>query len=549
MHARPPVPVLGRAPAGCARVLALSSFGLRGLGAGHRRRRDVRGRPGARLGTAAGRDRAQPARAARRDISTDGARRRDRVRVGPVRAADDAGRGLSVAARHAGGHRLGRVRIFAAAVSQLPWRRAATTPASMTGVRIEIEGEIVTLAATDRYRLGGARAELESRHWQLSAAALVLARTLADTAKSLTGGAEVTDRPGGREHRRRHDRLRVRWAPHDDPAARRRVPKYRSLLPPTPRRARVRTPPRWPRPSSASHWWRRATPRCGSASAAASTLEAGGGDDAHARKRSRRRTRANEMTIAFNPTYLLDGLGGVRLRRGAPAFTTPTKPAAVLTGKVAGDYRPPADAGPPRGDLVAALTTVTGGCVRHDVLADFAGGRSATRDHRSGPHGRQHEKRLGQGGHQVVGFDRNPEVSDVGSIEELLDVLRRRARGGSWCRPGKLITVPPSPALGDRLDAGDIVIDGGNAATATSIRHAAELKEKGIGFVDVGVSGGVWGLTEGYALMVGGDAKTSPRCSPSSTPSSPREIPASCTPARSAPATSPRWSTTASSTD
>src|SRR5690606_915750 len=59
--------------------------------------------------------------------------------------------------------------------------------------------------------------------------------------------------------------------------------------------------------------------------------------------------------------------------------------------------------------------------------------------------------------------------------------------------------------LGELLDAGDLVVDGGNSHYVDDQKHAGELSAKGIGFVDCGVSGGVWGLQNGYALMCGGD--------------------------------------------
>ncbi|MCU1676910.1 MAG: 6-phosphogluconate dehydrogenase, partial [Frankiales bacterium] len=113
------------------------------------------------------------------------------------------------------------------------------------------------------------------------------------------------------------------------------------------------------------------------------------------------------------------------------------------------------------------------------------------------------KKRLELGGHQIVGFDRNPEVSDVGSLEELLDALQTPRAVWVMVPAGK-ITADTIDALADRLAPGDIVIDGGNSKWLDDIAHAEQLAAKGIGFVDCGVSGGVWGLTEGYALMAGG---------------------------------------------
>jgi 6-phosphogluconate dehydrogenase len=62
-------------------------------------------------------------------------------------------------------------------------------------------------------------------------------------------------------------------------------------------------------------------------------------------------------------------------------------------------------------------------------------------------------------------------------------------------------------SLAEMLDGGDTVIDGGNSNYKETMRRAAFLEEKGISFVDVGTSGGVWGLAEGYSMMVGGDEK------------------------------------------
>ena len=122
-------------------------------------------------------------------------------------------------------------------------------------------------------------------------------------------------------------------------------------------------------------------------------------------------------------------------------------------------------------------------------------------------------KRLSQGGHQVVGFDRNPEVSDVGSIEEMLDVLQPPR--AVWVMvPAGEITEDTINNLADRLEPGDVIIDGGNTRYTDSMRRAAALEAKGIGFLDVGVSGGVWGLTEGYALMVGGSTENVERLKP-----------------------------------
>ena len=111
--------------------------------------------------------------------------------------------------------------------------------------------------------------------------------------------------------------------------------------------------------------------------------------------------------------------------------------------------------------------------------------------------------RIRNGGHDVVGYDRNPEVSDAGSLEEM--VAKLPSPKVVWVMvPAGGPTHDTIVALGDLLGEGDLVIDGGNSRWTEDLRHAEMLEPKGIGFVDCGVSGGVWGLENGYALMSGG---------------------------------------------
>ncbi|MFE3452997.1 phosphogluconate dehydrogenase (NAD(+)-dependent, decarboxylating) [Nonomuraea sp. NPDC059194] len=113
-------------------------------------------------------------------------------------------------------------------------------------------------------------------------------------------------------------------------------------------------------------------------------------------------------------------------------------------------------------------------------------------------------ERLRRGGHEVVGYDRDPEVSDVASLKELVE--RLEAPRAVWVMvPAGGPTQQTVNALGELLEPDDIVIDGGNSHYVDDQRHAEELKAHDIGFVDCGVSGGVWGLENGYALMCGGD--------------------------------------------
>jgi 6-phosphogluconate dehydrogenase len=113
-------------------------------------------------------------------------------------------------------------------------------------------------------------------------------------------------------------------------------------------------------------------------------------------------------------------------------------------------------------------------------------------------------ERLRRAGHTVVGFDQSPDSGrDADSLADL--VAKLSAPRAVWVMvPAGKPTSDTIAALGDLLDAGDVVIDGGNSRYTDDQLHALALAEKKIGFIDCGVSGGVWGLTEGYGLMAGG---------------------------------------------
>ncbi|MCA4721228.1 6-phosphogluconate dehydrogenase (decarboxylating) [Mycolicibacterium fortuitum] len=112
-------------------------------------------------------------------------------------------------------------------------------------------------------------------------------------------------------------------------------------------------------------------------------------------------------------------------------------------------------------------------------------------------------ERLRAGGHEVVGYDPRPEVSDVANLADLAGALE--APRVVWVMvPSGTVTHETVTALADVLSAGDLVIDGGNSRYTEDGPHAKLLGDKGINFIDAGVSGGVWGLHEGYGLMVGG---------------------------------------------
>lgn len=229
---------------------------------------------------------------------------------------------------------------FAAAVSSVAIAagRDETLPV-LTGVKVTIEGAELTLAATDRYRLA-----VRTLPWQPvtelgSATALVPARTLADTAKSLTGGAHVTIAfevgatgagligfEGGRR------RTTTRLLDGD-------FPKYQSLLPTeTAATARLATAALNESVRRVALVAQRTTPVRLSFAASELTLEAGASDEAHASETLEAAYEGEPMTIAFNPSFLLDGLGALDSDDVTMSFTTPTKP-AVLTGKDPEAYR------------------------------------------------------------------------------------------------------------------------------------------------------------------------------------------------------------------
>ena len=113
--------------------------------------------------------------------------------------------------------------------------------------------------------------------------------------------------------------------------------------------------------------------------------------------------------------------------------------------------------------------------------------------------------RMRNAGLTVIGYDRDPELSDVGSLAELVDQLP--SPKVVWVMvPHGDPTHQTITELKDLLSEGDGVVDGGNSRWTDDEIHAAQLAEKNIGYVDCGVSGGVWGLENGYALMAGGDA-------------------------------------------
>jgi 6-phosphogluconate dehydrogenase len=131
-------------------------------------------------------------------------------------------------------------------------------------------------------------------------------------------------------------------------------------------------------------------------------------------------------------------------------------------------------------------------------------------------------ERLMKGGHQVVGYARKHATVDgfvkrggigVYSLEELTDSLTSPKI--IW------LMIPAGPPIDKTIEGllphlgkGDIIVDGGNSNYKDTMRRAALLKDKGINYVDVGTSGGIWGLSEGYSMMVGGNSDAVERLRP-----------------------------------
>ncbi len=130
--------------------------------------------------------------------------------------------------------------------------------------------------------------------------------------------------------------------------------------------------------------------------------------------------------------------------------------------------------------------------------------------------------RLTRGGHRIVAFDRNAETvarvaaagaRGVASLEDLIGGLA--APRAVWVMvPAGAPTESTVTALAGLLSPGDAIIDGGNTNFHDDVRRARELSARGIQYIDAGTSGGIWGLQEGYCLMVGGDAATCSRLEP-----------------------------------
>ncbi|WP_031511221.1 DNA polymerase III subunit beta [Streptomyces megasporus] len=228
--------------------------------------------------------------------------------------------------------------VFAAAAAQVAIAagRDDTLPV-LTGVRIEIEGDTVTLASTDRYRFAVREFLWKPETPDASAVALVPAKTLLDTAKSLSGGDDVTLALSGGgagegligfEGNGR--RTTTRLLEGD-------LPKYRTLFPTEFNSiAVIETAPFVEAVKRVSLVAERNTPVRLSFEQGALTLEAGSSDDAQAVERVDAQLEGEDISIAFNPGFLLEGLSAIDAPVAQLSFTTSTKP-ALLSGKPAVD--------------------------------------------------------------------------------------------------------------------------------------------------------------------------------------------------------------------
>ena len=130
--------------------------------------------------------------------------------------------------------------------------------------------------------------------------------------------------------------------------------------------------------------------------------------------------------------------------------------------------------------------------------------------------------RLVRGGHQVIAFDRSPDAvkasvaNGAGGASSLEDLVKQlSAPRAAWVMvPAGDPTESTVRALAEILSKGDTIIDGGNSNYKESMRRAGMVGERGLNFIDAGTSGGIWGITEGYSLMVGGPNEAVDRLRP-----------------------------------
>src|SRR5260370_41088467 len=131
-------------------------------------------------------------------------------------------------------------------------------------------------------------------------------------------------------------------------------------------------------------------------------------------------------------------------------------------------------------------------------------------------------RRLMKHGHTTVVYDKDPKVvaalaaDGAGGARELEEFIKKleKPRTAWVMLPAGKITEATIEALAKLMEAGDVIIDGGNAFWQDDVRRGKALKERGIHYLDVGTSGGVWGIDRGYCMMIGGDKAVVDRLDP-----------------------------------
>ena len=165
-------------------------------------------------------------------------------------------------------------------------------------------------------------------------------------------------------------------------------------------------------------------------------------------------------------------------------------------------------------------------------------------------------QRLLKSGHRVVTYDRSAEAVTASQSQGAIGASSLEDLVGRLAAPQAVwVMVPAGQPTEDTIDslipllsAGDTILDGGNANYKDSMRRAEKLEGHGIDFMDVGTSGGIWGLAEGYSLMIGGEKEAYQRLEPIFQALAPGADKGLSHVGPAAPATSLRWCTTASST-
>ena len=227
------------------------------------------------------------------------------------------------------------------------------------------------------------------------------------------------------------------------------------------------------------------------------TLDAGSGDEAQASESIEATIEGEDLTTGFNPQFLLDGLTAIDEAVVELAFTQASKP-VVISGSIGEDGEDP---GVPLPAHAAPPAVLTSAPVPREGEPDGHSDSSASARWAAtcGPVSATPAT-------PSSATTTTPTSPTSNSLAELVEELP--SPKVVWVMvPAGGPTHEVITELGDLLGEGDLVVDGGNSRWTDDQAHGEMLAEKGIGFVDCGVSGGVWGLKNGYALMYGGSSR------------------------------------------